>query len=89
MIEQHTHTSALAGIIGNECAFWHCIKSDIMAAYLRLSNSPFNYGQYFHPRRQLYNGLNALSPIHHVHGAAAQVKFIYQTHGQGLSINYT
>jgi hypothetical protein len=57
-----------------------------MAAYLELLNGPFNYGKYFYPRWQLYNGLNALSPVH---GTAAQVKFIHRTHGQGLSINYT
>jgi hypothetical protein len=44
-----------------------------MAAYLGFLNSPFNYGQYFHPRRQLYNGRNSLSPVH---DTAAQVKFI-------------
>jgi hypothetical protein len=56
-----------------------------MAAYLGLSNGSFKYGQYFHPRRQLYNGLNSLSPGSRT---AAQVKFIYRTHGRGLSISY-
>ena len=49
-----------------------------MAAYVRLSNGPFNYGQYIHPGRQLYNELDTLSPVH---GTAAQIKFIYRTHG--------
>jgi hypothetical protein len=56
-----------------------------MAAYLGLSNGPFNYEQYFHPRQQLCNELNSLSPEQ---GTAAQVRLICQTHGMGLSINY-
>jgi hypothetical protein len=45
-----------------------------MAVYQGLSKGPFNYGQYFHPRRQLYNGLNSLSPVH---STATQVQFIF------------
>jgi hypothetical protein len=56
-----------------------------MAAYLGLSIGPFNYCQHFHPKRQFQNGLKSASSEH---GTAAQVKFIYLTQGQGVSINY-
>jgi hypothetical protein len=50
----------------------------ITAAYLGLSNDSFSEGQYFHPKRQYYNGLDSLFPVH---GTDAQVKFIRRTHG--------